>query len=255
MKQPAIMTAGTVLCISWLACQALPSAALPDWSQPKWKYAAAPHQDWFKATMPEEHVYLTAFTQQRVNPSKDLLTILMPILPSTAELGYVLNQMRTFSRFADMGSIREYLIITPQKHLLGMETFFHEQLPQLVPDIAATTFRIVTDGDCIPEANPEFQYYRDPAEYWWNGWLVSACEPVLYLPHGTWGTVPFMLMCQLWQGAGSSIFGSLHALEMGIGLRKTWFSRPQTFIDGMWVCSKPCSRMLSGEAPAKQPRP
>ncbi|KAK9862989.1 hypothetical protein WJX84_006890 [Apatococcus fuscideae] len=137
--------------------------------------------------MPEEHVYLTAFTQQRVNPSKDLLTILMPILPSTAELGYVLNQMRTFSRFADMGSIREYLIITPQKHLLGMETFFHEQLPQLVPDIAATTFRIVTDGDCIPEANPEFQYYRDPAEYWWNGWLTQqlvklACAPLVQTP-------------------------------------------------------------------------
>lgn len=65
--------------------------------------------------MPEEHVYLDAFHQQLVDPDKDLLTILLPILPSKSELGYVLNQMRTFSRFADMDSILEYLIITPQK--------------------------------------------------------------------------------------------------------------------------------------------
>ena len=63
--------------------------------------------------MPEEHVYLDAFTQQLVDPDQDLLTILLPILPSNSELGYVLNQMHTFSRFADMGSILEYLIVTP----------------------------------------------------------------------------------------------------------------------------------------------
>ena len=65
--------------------------------------------------MPEEHVYLDAFTQRLVDPDQDLLTILLPILPSKSELGYVLNQMHTFSRFADMGSILEYLIVTPKK--------------------------------------------------------------------------------------------------------------------------------------------
>lgn len=51
--------------------------------------------------------------------------------------------------------------------------FFHHQLPEQEPGVAAGKFRIVTDGECIPEANPDFQWYRDPAEYWWNGWLVS----------------------------------------------------------------------------------
>ena len=51
--------------------------------------------------------------------------------------------------------------------------FFHKQLPEQAPGISASKFRIVTDGDCIPEANPTFEWYRDPAEYWWNGWLVS----------------------------------------------------------------------------------
>ena len=54
-----------------------------------------------------------------------------------------------------------------------LEVFFHHQLPEQVPGVAAGKFRIVTDGECIPEANPDFQWYRDPAEYWWNGWLVS----------------------------------------------------------------------------------
>ena len=54
--------------------------------------------------------------------------------------------------------------------------FFHKQLPEQVPGITASKFRILTDGDCIPEANPSFEWYRDPAEYWWNGWLVSLPE-------------------------------------------------------------------------------
>ncbi|KAK9832312.1 hypothetical protein WJX74_005951 [Apatococcus lobatus] len=137
--------------------------------------------------MPEEHVFLDRFTQQLVDPNKDLLTILLPILPSKSELGYVLNQMRTFSRFADMGSILEYLIITPHRYRRELETFFREQLPEQVPGIAAGKFRIVTDGDCIPEANPDFQWYRDPAEYWWNGWLTQqlvklACAPLVRTP-------------------------------------------------------------------------
>lgn len=104
------------VCLLILAARTTLSDAADTWMQPAWKYPPAPPQEWFRPTMPEEHVYLDAFTQQLVDPDKDLLTILLPILPSKSELGYVLNQMRTFSRFADMDSILEYLIITPQKY-------------------------------------------------------------------------------------------------------------------------------------------
>ncbi len=150
-----------------------------------WQYGPAKEQSWFQQTVPDSDIYLSPLQQSAVQPP-GLLTILMPIEPSPQALGLLRNQLRTFVRFLNISSIAEILVVTPIEHKAEMQAFFRSEMQQQAPN-HHQIFRVIDDGECIPEANPAFQWFRDPSAYWWNGWLTQqllklACAPLIKTP-------------------------------------------------------------------------
>ncbi len=92
--------------------------------------------------------------QQLVDPDRALLTVLLPIMPSQLELGYARNQIRTFNRLFNLHSIHEILVVTPPEHLEEISHFYHHTIPAEMTGIDPSLFRVVHDGQCVPEMDP-----------------------------------------------------------------------------------------------------
>lgn len=98
--------------------------------------------------------------QQLVDPNGALLTILLPIMPSQLELGYARNQLRTFSRFFDLRTVHEILVVTPPEHLAEVSHFYQHTMPTELASIDPHLFRVIHDGQCVPELDPASERYQ-----------------------------------------------------------------------------------------------
>lgn len=152
-----------------------------------WQYNTAIQQPWFQPTIADEHVHLQPIEQRYIQPASGLLTVLMPIDPTQQTLALLRTQLSTFIFFLNLSTITEILIVTPAEHKAELSAFFQKEMLRQLPGQRQDLFRIVDDGECIPEANPEFEWYRAPADYWWNGWLTQqllklACAPLVKTP-------------------------------------------------------------------------
>ena len=152
-----------------------------------WLYSPAAEQPWFLPTVAHKDVYLQPVQQRQVQPSSGLLTILLPVGPDQQTLELLRNQLRTFGQHVNLSTIAEFLVVTPAEHKAEVTAFFRKEMLRELPDSRRDLFRIVDDGECIPEANPTFEWYRDPASYTWNGWLTQqllklACAPLVKTP-------------------------------------------------------------------------
>lgn len=102
-----------------------------------------------------------------VSGSKDLLTVLLPVVPDHRELGYVRNQLRTFHNLFDLASIQHWLVVTPHDHVSILQRFFSYELRKDLPGIQSDLFEVVEDGQCAPELLPH-AHYGDMTT--WPGW-------------------------------------------------------------------------------------
>ena len=158
-----------------------------------WQYRPAQQEPWFNPTVPDDDIRLEPVQQIAAQPASDLLTILMPLEPSPQALGLLRNQLRTFAHFFDLASIAEILVVTPIEHKTEMQAFFQMEMQQQQQLLHQRhdLFRVLDDGQCIPEADPAFKWYRDPRSYWWNGWLT---QQLLKLACAAHVKTPFYLL-------------------------------------------------------------
>ncbi|KAK9832198.1 hypothetical protein WJX74_002597 [Apatococcus lobatus] len=152
-----------------------------------WLYSPAAEQTWFLPTVAHRDVYLKPFQTQQIQAASGLLTVVLPIEPDQQTLELLRIQLRTFVQHLNLSTIAEFLIVTPAEHKAELEAFFKEETLRELPTLRQDLYRVVDDGSCIPEANPNFEWYRDPASYWWNGWLTQqllklACAPLVTTP-------------------------------------------------------------------------
>ena len=119
-----------------------------------------------------------------VSSSKDLLTVLLPIVPDHHELGYLRNQLRTFHNLFDLASIKQWLVVTPHDHVRMLQRFFSYELQKELPGIQHDLFEVVEDGDCASELLPQ-AHYGDLTT--WPGWtrqqvVKLACANLIRTP-------------------------------------------------------------------------
>ncbi|KAK9865561.1 hypothetical protein WJX84_005635 [Apatococcus fuscideae] len=154
-----------------------------------WLYKpAAAWQEWFLPVEGDEDgTAARPAPQQLVDPEGALLTILLPIMPTQLELGYALNQLRTFSRLFNLQSIHEVLVVTPPEHVEEISRFYHHTVPTELPSIHPGLFRVVHDGQCVPEMDPGSTRYQPPEQRFTRGWVKQqlvklACASIIQTP-------------------------------------------------------------------------
>lgn len=140
------------------------------------------------AVQPESHeVHETPDFQGipwNVSSSRDLLTVLLPVVPDHLELGYLRNQLRTFHNLFDLASIKRWLVVTPHDHVQGLQRFFSYEIHKDLPGIQRDLFEVVEDGQCASELLPH-AHYGDSTT--WPGWtrqqvVKLACATLINTP-------------------------------------------------------------------------
>lgn len=119
-----------------------------------------------------------------VSTSKDLLTVLVPVVPDHRELGYVRNQLRTFNNLFELSSVRRWLVVTPHDHVKNLQRFFNYEISKDMPGIQQGLFEVVEDGQCASELLPH-THYGDSST--WPGWtrqqvVKLACANLIHTP-------------------------------------------------------------------------
>lgn len=125
-----------------------------------WQYKDAAWQDHFVPVVSHQLQSPRPETQTLVNPDGSLLSILLAFRPSPLETGNARNQLRLFSRFFEMQTLKEWVVVTPAIHLKETSTFFKDDIPAELPQLSSDMFRILWDGECVPEFDPSSPLYR-----------------------------------------------------------------------------------------------
>ncbi|KAK9865256.1 hypothetical protein WJX84_011806 [Apatococcus fuscideae] len=138
-----------------------------------WKYEDAAWQSHF---VPVASTHLQSPKPEAkhfVDPDADLLSVLLAFRPSALETGNARNQLRLFSRFFEMDTLKEWIVVTPAAHLEETRSFFQKQIPAELTNLPASLFHVLTDGDCVPEFDPKSSHFRDPsiAGYGYDKWV------------------------------------------------------------------------------------
>ncbi len=125
-----------------------------------WKYEDAAWQSHF---VPVASTHLQSPKPEAkhfVDPDADLLSVLLAFRPSALETGNARNQLRLFSRFFEMDTLKEWIVVTPAAHLEETRSFFQKQIPAELTNLPASLFHVLTDGDCVPEFDPKSSHFR-----------------------------------------------------------------------------------------------
>lgn len=165
-------------------------------AQSAWRY---PDADWKQGFVPTSEAPAFERRQWQIDSGRDLLSVLLPVVPNHLEFGYVRNQLRTFHSLFDLESIAAWLVVTPHDHLQSMERFFSYELHKDLPGMGADLFQVIEDGQCASELLPDSKY-KDLTL--WPGWtrqqvVKLACASVI--------TTPFYLVLD------ADIFAARHA--------------------------------------------
>ena len=150
-------------------------------AQTAWRYPDAAWKEGFYQTSEAP-----AFQKGRWNiqPNRDLLSVLLPVVPNHLEFGYVQNQLRTFHRLFDLNSIASWLVVTPQDHVQVLKRFFSYELRKDLQGIRQDLFQVIEDGQCASELLPDSKF-RDLTL--WPGWtrqqvVKLACANLMKTP-------------------------------------------------------------------------
>ena len=165
--------ARVVLCLLWV----LDSAQ----ARSSWQYADAKWKDGF---LPVSVAPPYQAGDWKIESTRDLLSVLLPVIANHLETGYVRNQLRTFENFFDLSSLGAWIVVTPHDHLHKMQRFFSYELHKDVPGIRPDLFQVVEDGHCASELMPDSPY-KDLTL--WPGWtrqqvVKLACANLMQTP-------------------------------------------------------------------------
>jgi len=146
-----------------------------------WRY---PDANWKEGFRPTADAAKFQPGHWDINSGRELLSILLPVVPNHLEFGYVRNQLRTFHSLFDLESIAAWLIVTPHEHLQSMQRFFSYELHKDLPGMRADLFQVVEDGQCASELLPD-SMYKDLTL--WPGWtrqqvVKLACAHLMKTP-------------------------------------------------------------------------
>lgn len=125
-----------------------------------WQFKDAAWQDHFVPVVSHQLQSPRPETQSFVNPDSNLLSVLLAFRPSPLETGNARNQLRLFAKFFQMKTLKEWVVVTPAIHLKETSSFFKEEIPAELPQLSSDMFRILWDGECVQEFDPESPLYR-----------------------------------------------------------------------------------------------
>ena len=125
-----------------------------------WQYPDAAWQTHFVPVASHQLASPKPEEQAFVDPDSDLLSVLLAFRPSALETGNARNQLRLFSRFFEVQTLKEWVVVTPAMHLKETTSIFKNDLPAEIPQLSRDLFRILWDGECVPEFNPASPLYR-----------------------------------------------------------------------------------------------
>ncbi|KAK9824874.1 hypothetical protein WJX74_002306 [Apatococcus lobatus] len=158
-----------------------------------WRYQDAAWQSHFVPIASHQLQSPRPETQTLVDPDSSLLSVLLAFRPSPLETGNALNQLRLFSRFFQMQTLKEWIVVTPAIHLKETSSFFKEAIPAELPQLSGDMFRILWDGECVPEFDPDSPLYRDPSleGYGYDKWVRQQVVKLACARHVT---TPFFIV-------------------------------------------------------------
>ena len=125
-----------------------------------WQYPDAAWQSHFVPVTSQSIHSPRPEEQAFVDPDSNLLSVLLAFRPSALETGNARNQLRLFSRFFDLQTLKEWVVVTPAIHLKETTSIFKNHLPAELPQLSGDLFRILWDGECVPEFDPGSPLYR-----------------------------------------------------------------------------------------------
>ena len=163
----------TCLCLLW--------APIPIQGEYSWQYPDADWKDGFSSVRDAPYFQSGDWG---IESSDHLLSVLLPVVPTHLEFGYVRNQLRTFDKFFDLSSLGSWVVVTPHEHLQKMQRFFSYELHKDLPAIRPDLFQVVEDGQCAAELLPD-SAYKDLTL--WPGWtrqqvVKLACASLMQTP-------------------------------------------------------------------------
>lgn len=221
-------TAAVYLCLLW--------AVAPIQAQSSWQY---PDADWKEGFVPTTHAPNFQHGHWKIDSGRELLSILLPVVPNHLEFGYVRNQLRTFHSLFDLDSIAAWLVVTPHDHLQVMHRFFSYELQKDLPGMRADLFQVVEDGQCASELLPD-SVYKDLTL--WPGWTR---QQVVKLACANLIKTPFYLVLD------ADIFASKHAHALDLFVTDTCDSQAHFVCSSQqetsYRCKNDCYPMAGGE--------
>ena len=125
-----------------------------------WKYEDAAWKNHFVPVAATDLQSPHPEAKSYVDPDAALLSVLLAFRPSPLETGNARNQLRLFSKFFEMDTLKEWVVVTPAAHHKETSIFFKHQIPAELPGVPGSLFRILQDGQCVPEFNADSPLYR-----------------------------------------------------------------------------------------------
>ncbi|KAL0021915.1 hypothetical protein WJX79_004028 [Trebouxia sp. C0005] len=133
--------------------------------QSTWRY---PDANWKEGFRPTADAAKFQHGHWDIDSGRELLSILLPVVPNHLEFGYMRNQLRTFHSLFDLESIAAWLIVTPHDHLQSMQRFFSYEVHKDLPGVKADLFQVVEDGQCKNDCYPMAGGEEDWHMRWWR---------------------------------------------------------------------------------------
>lgn len=165
-----------------ICCLCLLWSLAPRPTHSSWQYPDADWKESFASVTEAPQFQPRNWT---IHSTKDLLSVLLPVVPKHLEFGYMRNQLRTFDKFFDLASLGAWLVVTPHDGLHRLQRFFHHELHKDLPGIRRDLFKVVEDGQCASELLPD-SAYKDLTL--WPGWtrqqvVKLACAHLMQTPY------------------------------------------------------------------------
>ncbi len=128
-----------------------------------WKYDDAAWQSHFVPIAATDLSSPHPEAKSYVDPDTHLLSVLLAFRPSPLETGNARNQLRLFSRFFEIKTLKEWVVVTPAAHFEETTAFLKHQIPAELPEVSGSLFRILRDGQCVPEFDADSPQFRCPS--------------------------------------------------------------------------------------------
>ena len=165
-----------------ICCLCLLLSLAPRQTHSSWQY---PDADWKESFAPVTEAPHFQPGNWKIHSTKDLLSVLVPVVPKHLEFGYMRNQLRTFDKFFDLASLGAWVVVTPHDGLHKLQRFFNHELHRDLPGIRRDLFKVVEDGQCASELLPD-SAYKDLTV--WPGWtrqqvVKLACANLMQTPY------------------------------------------------------------------------